>query len=183
MRYWIWFHLTDSIMDLFLELLESELEAQLYGSGLTPMVYDDENAYMVKYCLSDEFVVTFKIGKEEQVLRKVLDASEKVLRFADLYMDGALDVNTCEAFCELPGMLEFVDPQADIKVFRLVGTILHRRYGRHNIYSIIMEPECIRVDARGGHFYFRYENFSKNMKTEMELMDKMMRKPIRKRNR
>ena len=170
-------------MDLFLELLENELEMQLSGSGLTPMVYADEKAYMVKFSLPDEFVVTYTIGKEEQVLREVLDATEKVLRFKELYEDGALDVNTCQTFHELPGVLEFIDPQADIKVFRLVGTILHQRYGRHNIFSIRMEPECIRVNARGGHFYFRYENFSKNMKTEMELMDKIMRKPIRKRNR
>ena len=147
------------------------------------MVYDDEKAYMVKYSLPDEFVVTFTIGKEEQVLKDALDAAEKVLRFKDLYEDGALDVNTCKAFHELPGVLEFIDPQADAKVFRLVGTILHQRYGRHNIFSIRMDPECIRVDARGGHFYFRYDSFSSGMKTEMELMDKMMRKPIRKRNR
>ena len=170
-------------MDLFLELLESELETQLSGSGLTPMVYDAENAYMVKYCLPDEFVLTYTIGKEEQVLREVLDAAEKVLRFKELYKDGALDVNTSQAFNELPGVLEFIDPQADVKVLRLVGTILHQRYGRHNIFSIRMESECIRVSARGGHFYFRYDNFNKGMKTEMELMDKMMRKPIRKRNR
>ena len=68
-------------MDLFLELLESELETQLSGSGLTPMVYDADNAYMVKYCLPDEFVLTYTIGKEEQVMREVLDAAEKVLRF------------------------------------------------------------------------------------------------------
>ena len=170
-------------MDLFLELLESELEMRLSGSGLTPMVYDAENAYMVKYCLPDEFVLTYTIGKEEQVLRQVLDATEKVMRFKELYEDGALDVNTSQAFNELPGVLEFINPQADVKVLRLVGTILHQRYGRHNIFSIRMESECIRVNARGGHFYFRYDNFNKGMKTEMELMDKMMRKPIRKRNR
>ena len=170
-------------MDLFLELLERELDARLAGSGIMPMVYDDENAYMVKYSLPDEFVLTYRIRKEEQVLREVLDATEKVMKFKDLYEDGALDVNTCHAFHELPGVLEFVDPQADVKVLRLVGTILHQRYGRHNIFSIRMDPECIRVDARGGHFYFRYDNFSRGMKTEMELMDKMMRKPIRKRNR
>ena len=170
-------------MDLFLEFLESELEMRLTGSGLTPMVYDAENAYMVKYCLPDEFVVTYTIGKEEQVLREVLDATERVQRFKELYEDGALDVNTSQAFNELPGVLEFIDPQADVKVLRLVGTILHQRYGRHNIFSIRMESECIRVNARGGHFYFRYDNFNKGMKTEMELMDKMMRKPIRKRNR
>ena len=170
-------------MDLFLELLERELETQLTGSGLIPMVYDDEKAYVVKYSLPDEFVVTFTIGKAEQVLKAALDAAEKVLGFKDLYEDGALDVNTCHAFHELPGVLEFVDPQADVKVLRLVGTILHQRYGRHNIFSIRMDPECIRVDARGGHFYFRYDSFSRSMKTEMELMDKMMRKPIRKRNR
>ena len=166
-------------MDLFLELLET----QLTGSGLIPMVYDDEKAYMVKYSLPDEFVVTFNIGKEEQVLKDALDAAEKVLRFKDLYEDGALDVNTSQAFNELPGVLEFIDPQADVKVLRLVGTILHQRYGRHNIFSIRMESDCIRVNARGGHFYFRYDNFSRGMKAEMELMDKMMRKPIRKRNR
>jgi hypothetical protein len=170
-------------MDLFLELLERELDARLAGSGIMPMVYDDENAYMVKYSLPDEFVLTYRIGKEEQVLREVLDATEKVMKFKDLYEDGALDVNTCYAFHELPGVLEFVDPQADVKVLRLVGTILHQRYGRHNIFSIRMDPECIRVDARGGHFYFRYDSFSRSMKTEMEMMDKMMRKPIRKRNR
>ena len=170
-------------MDLFLELLESELEMRLSGSGLTPMVYDAENAYIVKYCLPDEFVVTYTIGKEEQVLREVLDATERVQRFKELYEDGALDVNTSQAFNELPGVLEFIDPQADVKVLRLVGTILHQRYGRHNIFSIRMESECIRVNARGGHFYFRYDNFNKGMKTEMELMDKMMRKPIRKRTR
>ena len=170
-------------MDLFLEFLESELEKQLSGSGLTPMVYDAENAYMVKYCLPDEFVVTYTIGKEEQVLREVLDATERVLRFKELYEDGALDVNTSQAFNELPGVLEFINPQADVKVLRLVGTILHQRYGRHNIFSIRMESECIRVNARGGHFYFRYDNFNRGMKTEMELMDKMMRKPIRKRTR
>ena len=49
-------------MDLFLELLERELETQLTGYGLIPMVYDDEKAYMVKYSLPDEFVVTFTIG-------------------------------------------------------------------------------------------------------------------------
>ena len=170
-------------MDLFLELLESELEMRLSGSGLTPMVYDAENAYMVKYCLPDEFVVTYTIGKEEQVLREVLDATERVQRFKELYEDGALDVNTSQAFNELPGVLEFINPQADVKVLRLVGTILHQRYGRHNIFSIRMESECIRVNARGGHFYFRYDNFNRGMKTEMELMDKMMRKPIRKRTR
>ena len=170
-------------MDLFLEFLESELETQLSGSGLTPMVYDAENAYMVKYCLPDEFVLTYTIGKEEQVLREVLDATERVLRFKELYEDGALDVNTSQAFNELPGVLEFINPQADVKVLRLVGTILHQRYGRHNIFSIRMESECIRVNARGGHFYFRYDNFNRGMKTEMELMDKMMRKPIRKRTR
>lgn len=170
-------------MDLFLELLERELDARLAGSGIMPIVYDDENAYMVKYSLPDEFVVTFNIGKEEQVLKDALDAAEKVLRFKDLYEDGALDVNTSQAFNELPGVLEFIDPQADVKVLRLVGTILHQRYGRHNIFSIRMESDCIRVNARGGHFYFRYDSFSRSMKTEMELMDKMMRKPIRKRNR
>ena len=152
-------------MDLFLELLESELEMRLSGSGLTPMVYDAENAYMVKYCLPDEFVLTYTIGKEEQVLRQVLDATEKVMRFKELYEDGALDVNTSQAFNELPGVLEFINPQADVKVLRLVGTILHQRYGRHNIFSIRMESECIRVNARGGHFYFRYDNFNKGMKT------------------
>ena len=170
-------------MDLFLELLESELEAQLSGSGLVPMVYDDENAYMVKFIFADEFVVTYKVGKDDRVLREVLDAGEKVMRFKDLYVDGALDMNTYEVFYELPGVLEFIDPQADVRVLRLVGTILHQTYGRHNIFSIRMEPECIRVNARGGHFYFRYDNFIKSMKTEMELMDKMMRKPIRKRYR
>ena len=170
-------------MDLFLELLERELDARLAGSGIMPMVYDDEKAYMVKYSLPDEFVVTFNISKEEQVLKDALDAAEKVLRFKDLYEDGALDVNTSQAFNELPGVLEFIDPQADVKVLRLVGTILHQRYGRHNIFSIRMESDCIRVNARGGHFYFRYDNFSRGMKAEMELMDKMMRKPIRKRNR
>ena len=170
-------------MDLFLELLERELDARLAGSGIMPMVYDDENAYMVKYSLPDEFVLTYRIGKEEQVLKDALDAAEKVLRFKDLYEDGALDVNTSQAFNELPGVLEFIDPQADVKVLRLVGTILHQRYGRHNIFSIRMESDCIRVNARGGHFYFRYDNFSRGMKAEMELMDKMMRKPIRKRNR
>ena len=170
-------------MDLFLELLERELETQLSGSGLIPMVYDDEKAYMVKYSLPDEFVVTYTVGKEEQVLREALDAAEKVMRFKELYEDGALDANTSQAFNELPGVLEFIDPQADVKVLRLVGTLLHQRYGRHNIFSIRMESESIRVNARGGHFYFRYDNFSRGMKTEMELMDKMMRKPIRKRNR
>lgn len=170
-------------MDLFLELLERELETQLSGSGLIPMVYDDEKAYMVKYSLPDEFVVTYTVGKEEQVLREALDAAEKVVRFKELYEDGALDANTSQAFNELPGVLEFIDPQADVKVLRLVGTLLHQRYGRHNIFSIRMESESIRVNARGGHFYFRYDNFSRGMKTEMELMDKMMRKPIRKRNR
>lgn len=170
-------------MDLFLELLERELDIQLSGAGLKPMVYNDEKVYIVKYSLPDEFVVTYTIGKEDQVLREVLDATGKILRFTELYEDGALDVNTCQAFYELPGVLEFIDPQADVRVLRLVGTILHQRYGRHNIFSIRMDPECIRVDARGGHFYFRYDNFSSAMKTEMELMDKMMRKPIRKRNR
>ena len=170
-------------MDLFLELLERELETQLTGSGLIPMVYDDEKAYMVKYSLPDEFVVTYTVGKEEQVLREALDAAEKVVRFKELYEDGALDANTSQAFNELPGVLEFIDPQADVKVLRLVGTLLHQRYGRHNIFSIRMESESIRVNARGGHFYFRYDNFRRGMKTEMELMDKMMRKPIRKRNR
>jgi hypothetical protein len=51
----------------------------------------------------------------------------------------------------------------------------------HNIFSIHFTEEGIRVNTRGGRFYFKYDNFNVNLRKEMELMSMTMRKPIRKR--
>ena len=64
---------------------------------------------------------------------------------------------------------------------RLIGILMEDLYGRHNIYALNVTEECIRVDTRGGRFYFRYADFNISVKKELELMGKTMRKPLRKR--
>lgn len=168
-------------MDRFLELLEAGLEERLEGSGMSPLVCEGENAYVTMIMLPNEFVITYQVDKDDYVLKKTFDALAPVIKFKEMYCDGALDVNIYDVFTKMPGVIQFVNPHGNPKILRLLGTVLQQTYGVHNIFSIHFEEDCIRVNTRGGRFYFKYDDFNVNLKKEMELMSMTMRKPIRKR--
>ena len=169
-------------MDRFVELLEAGLEDRLDGSGMIPLVCEGENSYVAKIMLPNEFVITYEVSKEDYVLRKMFDALDLMVKFKEMYCDGALDVNIYDVFTKMPGVIQFVSPQGNPRILRLLGNVLQQTYGVHNIFSIHFTEESIRVNTRGGRFYFKYDNFNVNLRKEMELMHKTMRKPIRKRN-
>ena len=170
-------------MDRFIDILDYELTEVLDGSDVRHVILEDEERYVGKFLCAGEFLVTYEVLKDDAVLQKMTDAARKVIRFKDLFCDGAFNVDIGKVFLELPGVLTFVTEEVDIRLYRLVHNILEQTYGKHNIYALGLRENCIRADTRGGRFYFYYDNFNISVKTEMEMMNKLMRKPIRDKRR
>ena len=168
-------------MEVFLEILEEELESVLAGSGFRVIAVDDGDSYVAKLLLPSEFMITFRVPKDDKVLMKMCESVDKVIQFKDMYMDGALNPGIAKAFLDLPGVFTFVTDEIDIRAKRLIGILMEDLYGRHNIYALNVTEECVRVDTRGGRFYFHYTDFNISVKKELELMGKTMSKPLRKR--
>ena len=165
----------------FIELLEKEIEEGLNDSRMRVVVFEDENDFTARIIMPMEFMITYGVSKDDMVYMKMGEAAGKIARFKDMYMDGALQPDIGEAFLDLPGIFSFVTDQIDIRAKRLIGIIIHDLYGKHNIYAINVHEENIRVDTRGGRFYFKYNDFNVSVKKELELIDRIMRKPLRKR--
>lgn len=165
----------------FIELLEKELEEILNDSRMRVVIFEDEDDFTARIIMPQEFIITYGVKKDDMVYMKMREAAGKIARFKEMYMDGALQPDIGEAFLDLPGVFSFVTDQIDIRAKRLIGIIMHDMYGKHNIYAINVREENIRVDTRGGRFYFKYDDFNVSVKKELELVDRMMRKPLRKR--
>lgn len=165
----------------FIELLEKEIEDGLNDSRMRVVVFEDENDFTARIIMPMEFMITYGVSKDDLVYMKMREAAGKIARFKDMYMDGALQPDIGEAFLDLPGIFAFVTDQIDVRAKRLIGIIMHDLYGKHNIYAINVHEENIRVDTRGGRFYFKYNDFNVSVKKELELIDRIMRKPLRKR--
>lgn len=166
-------------MERFIDILDCELIEVLDGSGVRHVILEDDEHYIGKFLCAGEFLVTCEVMKDDAVLHMMTDAARKVARFKDLYLDGALNADIGKAFLELPGIFTLVTDVVDIRLYRLLRIILEQTYGKHNIYAFEMGVNCIRADTRGGRFYFYYDNFNISVKNEMEMMNKLMRKPIR----
>lgn len=164
-----------------IELLEKEIEDGLNDSRMRVVVFEDENDFTARIIMPMEFMITYGVSKDDLVYMKMREAAGKIARFKDMYMDGALQPDIGEAFLDLPGIFSFVTDQIDVRAKRLIGIIMHDLYGKHNIYAINVHEEIIRVDTRGGRFYFKYNDFNVSVKKELELIDRIMRKPLRKR--
>ena len=165
----------------FIELLEKELEEILNDSRMRVVIFEDEDDFTARIIMPQEFMITYVVKKDDMVYMKMREAAGKIARFKEMYMDGALQPDIGKAFLDLPGVFSFVTDQIDIRAKRLIGIIMHDMYGKHNIYAINVHEENIRVDTRGGRFYFKYNDFNVSVKKELELVDRMMRKPLRKR--
>lgn len=165
----------------FIELLEKEIEEGLNDSRMRVVVFEDENDFTARIIMPMEFMITYGVSKDDLVYMKMREAASKIARFKDMYMDGALQPDIGEAFLDLPGIFSFVTDHIDVRAKRLIGIIMHDLYGKHNIYAINVHEENIRVDTRGGRFYFKYNDFNVSVKKELELIDRIMRKPLRKR--
>lgn len=165
----------------FIELLEKEIEDGLNDSRMRVVIFEDENDFTARIIMPMEFMITYGVSKDDLVYMKMREAAGKIARFKDMYMDGALQPDIGEAFLNLPGIFSFVTDQIDVRAKRLIGIIMHDLYGKHNIYAINVHEENIRVDTRGGRFYFKYNDFNVSVKKELELIDRIMRKPLRKR--
>ena len=166
-------------MDEFIALLEDELEAQLEGSDMQTIVFEEENDYVVKYIYPDEFIISYRIRKDDMVLKMAIDAIEPIVRFKDMYAEGAFNSRIGQAFLDVPGVFSFATDIVDERSRRILGCVLQDRYGSHNIYRMTFNEDNIRVDTRGGRYYFKFTDFNISLRKEMELMDKMMRKPLR----
>jgi len=164
-----------------IELLEKKIEDGLNDSRMRVVVFEDENDFTARIIMPMEFMITYGVSKDDLVYMKMREAAGKIARFKDMYMDGALQPDIGEAFLDLPGIFSFVTDQIDVRAKRLIGIIMHDLYGKHNIYAINVHEENIRVDTRGGRFYFKYNDFNVSVKKELELIDRIMRKPLRKR--
>lgn len=165
----------------FIELLEKEIEEGLNDFRMRVVVFEDENDFTARIIMPMEFMITYDVSKDDLVYMKMREAAGKIARFKDMYMDGALQPDIGEAFLDLPGIFSFVTDQIDVRAKRLIGIIMHDLYGKHNIYAINVHEENIRVDTRGGRFYLKYNDFNVSVKKELELIDRIMRKPLRKR--
>lgn len=165
----------------FIELLEKEIEEGLNDSRMRVVVFEDEYDFTARIIMPMEFIITYGVSKDDLVYMKMREAAGKITRFKDMYMDGALQPDIGKAFLDLPGIFSFVTDQIDVRAKRLIGIIMHDLYGKHNIYAINVHEENIRVDTRGGRFYFKYNDFNVSVKKELELIDRIMRKPLRKR--
>ena len=155
----------------FIELLEKELEEILNDSRMRVVIFEDEDDFTARIIMPQEFMITYGVKKDDMVYMKMREAAGKIARQPDIG----------EAFLDLPGVFSFVTDHIDIRAKRLIGIIMHDMYGKHNIYAINVHEENIRVDTRGGRFYFKYNDFNVSVKKELELVDRMMRKPLRKR--
>ena len=165
----------------FIELLEKELEEILNDPKMRVVIFEDEEDFTARIIMPQEFMITYGVRKDDMVYMKMREAAGKIARFKEMYMDGALQPDIGEAFLDLPGVFSFVTDHIDIRAKRLIGIIMHDMYGKHNIYAINVHEENIWVDTRGGRFYFKYNDFNVSVKKELELVDRMMRKPLRKR--
>lgn len=168
-------------MEELIDILEAEVEGILGDSGIRVVILEEETAFLAKMILASEFMISYSVRKDETVVEKMTDAAHKAVRFKEMYMDGALNPDIWQAFLDLPGVFNFIAGEVDIRAKRLIGTLMENIYGRHNIYAMNVTEENIRVDTRGGRFYFKYTDFNVSVKKEMELIDKVMRKPLRKR--
>lgn len=164
----------------FIEFLENEIEPRLEGSGLRVVIFEGEEDFVAKYTMPGEFVITVSVAKEDQVVVKMIEAADPIVRFSMMYMDGALHYQIGEVFLALPGVFSFMTEEIDIRAKRMIGVLMHEIYGRHNVYAINVNEENIRVDTRAGRFYFNYTDFNVSVKKEIELIDRCMRKPLRK---
>ena len=165
----------------FIELLEKELEEILNDPKMRVVIFEDEEDFTARIIMPQEFMITYGVRKDDMVYMKMREAAGKIASFKEMYMDGALQPDIGESFLDLPGVFSFVTDQIDIRAKRLIGIIMHDMYGKHNIYAINVHEENIQVDTRGGRFYFKYNDFNVSVKKELELVDRMMRKPLRKR--
>ena len=165
----------------FIELLEKELEEILNDSRMRVVIFEDEDDFTARIIMPQEFMITYGVKKDDMVDGTRRVAAGAIARFKEGDMAGALQPDIGEAFLDLPGVFSFVTDQIDIRAKRLIGIIMHDMYGKHNIYAINVHEENIRVDTRGGRFYFKYNDFNVSVKKELELVYRMMRKPLRKR--
>ena len=165
----------------FIEFLEVELDKKLVDSDLRCIILEGDSVYIAKFSMPREYIITYQITKDDkEVLCKLIDAAEQIRVFNEMYMDGALHQEVGERFINLPGVFSFVSDEVDVRAKRLIGILMQSLYGRHNVYAIHVNEENIRVDTRAGRFYFMYDKFNVSVKKELELINRYMRKPIRK---
>ena len=164
----------------FIEFLENEIETRLQGFGIRVVIFEGDDDFVAKYTMPGEFVITLTVAKEDEAVMKMTQAAEPIARFSEMYMDGALHYEIGKLFLELPGVFSFMTENTDIRAKRMIGMLMHEIYGRHNVYAINVNEENIRVDTRAGRFYFNYTDFNVSVKKEIELIDRCMRKPLRK---
>lgn len=165
----------------FIEQLENEIEALLCGIGMHVVVFEDYDGYLARFTMPGEYLITYHVSCDDEVVVRLTDAASSIVRFNGMYMDGALHHEIGECFQSLPGVFSFMTQDMDVRAWRMIGILMHGIYGRHNVYAIHVHGENIRVDTRGGRFYFKYEGFNISVKKEMLLMDRCMKKPLRKR--
>ena len=164
----------------FIDFLENEIDTRLEGSGLRVVVFEGEEDFIAKFTNPGEFIISVSVAKDDHVVVKMIEAADTIVRFNMMYMDGALHYQIGEVFLALPGVFSFMAEEIDIRAKRMIGMVMHDIYGRHNVYAIHVHEGNIRVDTRAGRFYFKYDEFNVSVKKEMQLIDRYMRKPIRK---
>ena len=136
----------------FIDFLENEIDTRLEGSGLRVVVFEGEEDFIAKFTNPGEFIISVSVAKDDHG----------------------------EVFLALPGVFSFMTEEIDIRAKRMIGMVMYDIYGRHNVYAIHVHEENIRVDTRAGRFYFKYDEFNVSVKKEMQLIDRYMRKPLRK---
>ena len=164
----------------FIDFLENEIDTRLEGSGLRVVVFEGEEYFIAKFTNPGEFIISVSVAKDDHVVVKMIEAADTIVRFNMMYMDGALHYQIGEIFLALPGVFSFMTEEIDIRAKRMIGMVMYDIYGRHNVYAIHVHEENIRVDTRAGRFYFKYDEFNVSVKKEMQLIDRYMRKPLRK---
>lgn len=164
----------------FIDFLENEIDTRLEGSGLRVVVFEGEEDFIAKFTNPGEFIISVSVAKDDHVVVKMIEAADTIVRFNMMYMDGALHYQIGEIFLALPGVFSFMTEEIDIRAKRMIGMVMYDIYGRHNVYAIHVHEENIRVDTRAGRFYFKYDEFNVSVKKEMQLIDRYMRKPLRK---
>ena len=107
----------------FIEFLENEIEPRLEGSGLRLVIFEGEEDFIAKYTMPGEFVITVSVAKEDQVVVKMIEAADPIIRFSLMYMDGALHYEIGQVFLDLPGVSSFMTEEVDIRAKRLIGML------------------------------------------------------------
>ncbi len=164
----------------FIDFLENEIDTRLEGSGLRVVVFEGEEDFIAKFTIPGEFIISVSVAKDDHVVVEMTEMAEPIVRFSEMYMDGALHYEIGKLFLDLPGVFSFMSDEIDVRAKRMIGMVMHDIYGRHNVYAIHVHEENIRVDTRAGRFYFKYDEFNVSVKKEMQLIDRYMRKPLRK---